>query len=367
MNFEPIHYLQWVKENTGSAEYDVACGEVLPIGVEELGLELRDVPLSSPHRFGDPELREAIAALHNAKPSQVCVTTGATMGIFLVMAATLGRGHEILLEVPNYEPYYRIARYFGVEVKILDRLFEKGFQIDLEELERRISRNIRAILITNLHNPTGVATSPEKLQTLQQIAREHASLVVVSEVYREGTFGPPPPPASTYGENMISICSLSKIYGLGGLRIGWVVCDERLVPLLRQVENYISGELSVPSQRIALAAIRKMDLLRARARRILTENVALVREWMKNQVDLQWVEPDGGPVCFPKLLHGLDSLELCRLAHEKYRTLVVPGDFFWAKGHLRIGFGGRTEELRRGLENLSKAIDELKRRKHIYS
>lgn len=367
MNFEKIHYLEWLKENLGTAEYDIACGEVLPMSVEELGLEVSDLRLSGPGRHGDPELRDAVAALYGVKPSHVCLTSGATMGIFLAFAATLGRGEEILLEVPNYEPFYRIARYFGVEVKILDRVFEKGFQVDLEELERRISRNTRAIILTNLHNPSGVATSPEKLQTLQQIAREHGSWVISSEVYRDGAFGAPLPPACSFGENMISISSLSKIYGLGGLRVGWIVCDEKLHPLLHQAENYIIGENPVPSQRIALVALRKIDALRARSRKILTENFAIVREWMKGQENLEWVEPDGGTLCFPKLLHGLDSLELFALAKEKYRTLVVPGDFFWAKGHLRIGFGGRPEGLRRGLESLSKAIDDLKRRKHIYN
>ncbi|MBI5368707.1 MAG: aminotransferase class I/II-fold pyridoxal phosphate-dependent enzyme, partial [Planctomycetes bacterium] len=351
----------------GTAEYDIACGEVQPLSLEELGCELRDLRLSGAGNFGDPELREAVAAVYGVKPSRVIITSGATMGIFLAIAATLGRGEEALLEVPNYEPFYRIARYFGVEVKILDRLFEKGFQVDLEELERRISRNTRALIMTNLHNPSGVATNPEKLQTIQQIAREHGALVIVSEVYREGAFTLTPPPACSVGDNMITVGSLSKIYGLSGLRVGWVIADEKLIPAMHTVENYLIAENPMPSQRLALVAVRKLDALRQRARKILTENFAIVRDWMKTQEDLQWVEPDGGTLCFPKLRHGLDSLEVYRLAQEKYRTLVVPGDFFWAKGHLRIGYGGRPEALRRGLENLSKAIDELKRRKHIYS
>lgn len=366
MNFEQIHFLEWARENMGSAEFDIACGNVPPTTLEELGVELSDIRLSSPGHFGDPELRDAVAALYGVRAARVHLTSGATMGIFLAFAATLQRGDEILLEVPNYEPFYRIARYFGVEVKILDRLFEKGFQIDLEELERRISRNTRVIVMTNLHNPSGVATNPEKLQTLKQIAREHGATVIVSEVYRDGAFTPPPP-ACSFGDNMITVSSLSKVYGLEGLRVGWVVCDEKLIPFLHRVENYIIGENSAPAQRIALTAVRKIDVLRARARKNIQENIGVVRDWMKGQNDLQWVEPDGGTLCFPKLMHGLDALELSRLAKEKYRTLVVPGDFFWARGHIRLGFGGRTETLRRGLENLSKAIDELKRRKHIYT
>lgn len=365
MKFERIKYLEWARENMGKVPYDLANSAVRRLRADEFGLTLKHLPLSGPGDADDAELLQTIAAMYKARPTQVALTTGATAGIFLALAAVVGPGDEVLLEVPNYEPLYRVPMLLGAEIKTLDRAFEKGFQLDLEALERRIGRGTRAVVLTNLHNPTGVGTFPEKLQTIGQIAKETGAFVICSEVYLDATFEKPLAPAFTLGENLISLGSLSKVYGLGPTRVGWIVADERVIQKVHSLEQYIYAETSYPSQRIALAALKKRPELRQRAQEILRPNFKLLQDWVHSHDEVRWVEPDGGNVAFVRLLHGIDAWEFHRLAKEKYQTLVAPGDFFWAKGFFRISFGGDPETFHRGLEGLSQALREVMREKRV--
>ncbi|MBI3097843.1 MAG: aminotransferase class I/II-fold pyridoxal phosphate-dependent enzyme [Planctomycetes bacterium] len=367
MQFERMKYLEWAKQNMGTVRYDLARADIKHLKPEELPWDPRSIRFSRQWDNAPNELVPLIAERYNVPAANVFLTHGASLGIFTACAALLKPGDEILMEVPNYEPLYQVARACGVEVKILERRFDKKFQIDLEELQRRISKNTRALVITNLHNPSGVATWAEKMQTIAQIARHNGSLVLCGEAYGDYTFGEPITPACKFGEHMISIKTLSKTYGLGGIRMGWLLADEPHIARFRQVYDYLNVVNAVPTEQIALAAFQNLDALRERTAKIVNENLPILREWVDTREDVQWVPPDGGTICFLRLLYGISSWELMRLLKTKYDTLVVPGDFFWAKGFIRVGFGGDTEMLRKGLENLGKALDEIDKEKHPYN
>jgi aspartate/methionine/tyrosine aminotransferase len=286
------------------------------------------------------------------------------MGIYVACVAVLHRGEQVILEAPNYEPLYRVAAERGVEIKMLERRFERGFQVELEELERRIGRGTRAVLLTNLHNPSGAATSPEKMMTVGQIARHYGATVISSEVYLDAAFAPGHKPAASYGPNMVSIGSLSKVYGLGGLRIGWIVAEEEILRKARVVLDYLECDLPAPSEAIAAVALRKAPQLADRCRRIVSANVAVVADWVARRGDVQWVPPDGGTVCLVRLPADLDARELSTLLRERHSTLVVPGEFFWTRGFIRISLGTDEEILRQGLRNVSRGIDQLMSRRN---
>jgi aspartate/methionine/tyrosine aminotransferase len=285
------------------------------------------------------------------------------MGIFLVCSAVLKAGDQAILESPNYEPLYRCAQHAGAEIKMLERRFERGFQFDLEELERMVGRSTRAILLSNTHNPSGAATSPEKLQTAGQIARDYGATVISAEVYLDNAFTPGLRPAASLGPNLVSIGSLSKVYGLGGLRIGWIVAGEPVLRRARQILDYLECELPAPSLRIAATALRKAPELVLRCQQIATRNLKVVSEWVARRGDVQWIEPQGGTVAMVRLPAGVDSQVLAKLLQEKFSTLVVPGEFFYTRGQVRISYGMDEEILRQGLKNVSKAIDQLKARR----
>lgn len=354
-----IDYLVWARRHMGRVRYDLAKSNVRAVSPQELGLRLEDVRLNDTDEEGNPELVSLLAKRYGTTEDRVLVTHGATQALHLAAHALIGRGDEVLLESPNYEPLYRVLLQAGARVRILERRFERGFQIDLEDVERAIGRGTRAVVLTNLHNPSGVATSPERLRTLCQIADGFGASVVCSEVYLDNAFQPGHRPVAAYGPRAISIGSLSKIYGLGGLRVGWMVADPALLERAKAIADYVTGGLSAPSGSFACAALRKSEELVRRCTSIVRGGLEEVRAWVAGRRDLRWIEPDGGTVCMIRLPAGVDARHLSELLREKYSTLVVPGEFFWLRGFVRISCGVERETLRSGLANVGTALDEL--------
>jgi len=362
MSFHKIAYLEWARRHMGTVRFDLARSNIKSLTREELGWTPEQVDAGLVDESGQPALRKAIAARYGVPPERVYVSNGATMGIFLACAASLAPEDEILLETPNYEPLYRVPQHLGATIKTIERRFDRGWQIDLEEFERRVSRRTKAILLTNLHNPSGTATNPDKMLTIGQIARDHGARVIVSEVYLDSAFAAGHKPAVSYGDHMVSIGSLSKVYGLGGLRVGWIVAGEEVIHRVHQVQDYIAGGISAASQSLALVALAKSDQLVERCRRIARENLRTLGDWLKRRPELAWVEPEGGTVALIRLPGHVDAMELSNHLREKHGTLVVPGDFFWLRGFIRVSLGIDEEVLKSGLKHLGTAIDQLKSR-----
>lgn len=369
MKFEGVRYLEWAKLNiTHPSKYDIdlANSAVSTPSLAELGVRMEDMELTTGGNcsFGLPALIDAIASAYKVSYKNVVTTPGTNMAIFLVLSALLEPGDEILLETPNYEPLYRSAQYLEASIRTIERSFENEFQIDLEQIQRKISKRTRAIILTNLHNPSGAAIGMEKLRTIGQIARHYNAYVVCDEVYKDMVFeGAPPPPAFTLGENMITMSSFSKIYGLGALRSGWILCSEAVQSRIRKIENYFLGSTPLPSEKLLLAAFNKREELLNRSRNILLPNFDILKNWMEQRDDIRCVIPDGGTVCFPKLPRSIDSLSFIKLLSEKYGTIAVPGDFFWAKGFFRLSFCSSQNNLKEGLANIEKALAEMQMRR----
>lgn len=359
--YHKIDYLEWARLHMGRVRLDLARSVGKPVTLEELGLKLSDLQLDSPVEGGNEEVKKLLAARYGVDPANVFTTCGATMGLFLVTSALLKRGAEVLLEAPNYEPLYRLAMRAEAVVKIVDRNPQANFSFNLEEIERKISKNTRAILLTNLHNPSGKAVDPERLQTIGQIARDHRAYVVASEVYLDNAFDPIHKPIATLGPNMISVGSLSKVYGLSGIRFGWIVAPEEVIAKVKLVYDYIIGAGPVPSECIALVALRQSQTLLDRTRAIVKRNFQVVKEWAAARPHVAWLDPDGGTVGLLKLPANVDAHALSKHLREKYSTLVVPSDFFWIKGYVRVSCGIDEPVLREGLANVDRALDDLKR------
>lgn len=362
MSFHKIAYLEWARRHMGNVRHDLARSNIRPLSREEFDFAKEDVHTGYVDESGQPALRKAVADRYGIGPERVFISNGATMGIFLACAASIEPDDEVLLEAPNYEPLYRIPRHLGAFIKAFERRFDRGWQIDLEEFERRVSRGTRAVLMTNLHNPSGVGTNPDKMLTIGQIARDHGARVIVSEVYLDSCFESGHKPAVTFGDHMVSIGSLSKVYGLGGLRVGWVAASEEVIRRIHVIQDYVAGGVSGASQSLALKALAKADVLTARCRRIVQDNLRILADWLKKRPELGWVEPEGGTVALLKLPGTIDAMELSNHLRQELGTLVVPGDFFWLRGFVRLSLGIEEEALKSGLKHLGTAIDHFKSR-----
>lgn len=361
MNFPRIDYLEWARTHMGQVPFDLAKSNIKAVEKADLGLTLRHVRLHTRTDDGVVPLRDLIAARYDVGRENILVTSGATMGIFLTCAATLEPGDDALIEIPHYEPLRRAAEQAGARLRPLPRPFANRCRIDPDDLRRRVRPSTRAILLTNLHNPSGAAIDPPILRAVGRAAR--GARIVVSEVYLDGAFRPGLRAAATLGPQFVSIGSLSKVYGLGGLRIGWIVAHEAVIRRARLALDYVECDLPVPSESIAVAALRRASRLVRRCRSIAEPNVRRVGEWVRERGDLRWLEPEGGTVCLVKLPPRVDDRALVSLLQENYGTLVVPGAFFGLRGFIRVSCGIDEEVLRQGLRNVSLAIDRLKPRR----
>jgi aspartate/methionine/tyrosine aminotransferase len=273
------------------------------------------------------------------------------------MAAILRPGDEVLIEQPVYELLLNTAYYLGAIVKRFSRRFEDGFQINTSEIKDLITPKTKLIIMTNLHNPSSVLTNESTLKEIAEITQGKC-YVLVDEVYLETMFEQTPKSAFHLGENFISTNSLTKTYGLSGLRCGWILANKELAEKIWLLNDLFGVAAPHPAERLSVIALAELDKVGQRTKNLLTTNRKIINEFLDNQPKLSCVKVDFGTVVFPRLLKGNVS-DLCQVLREKYETTVVPGDFFEMPNHFRLGICMNTSILIEGLERLSQALTEI--------
>jgi hypothetical protein len=272
------------------------------------------------------------------------------------MATVVERGDEVLVEQPTYDPLLSALKYLGAEIKRFSRRFEDGFRIDVDELKRSVTPRTRLIVLTSPHNPSGVTVDQATLKRIGGLAAEAGARVLVDEVYRDILFEDAPPVAARLGSQFITTSSLTKSYGLNGLRCGWILCAPELAERMRRLNDLFGAVGSMPSDALSVAAFRHLDKLEARTRSIIEPNAKLVRQFLCEHEDaLDCIVPERSMIVFPRLKKHSDSQPLHDLL-RRFETSIVPGKFFEAPRHFRLGFAAPTEDVAAGLQNLSKAV-----------
>ncbi|HVG35040.1 MAG TPA: aminotransferase class I/II-fold pyridoxal phosphate-dependent enzyme [Pyrinomonadaceae bacterium] len=352
-------YQHWAKTRS-QARFNLASSGVRNYPLSELPVKLEDLELSGPSLYGYEPLQEALAAKCDVAPECVVAATGTSMANHLVMAAIIEPGDEVLIEHPTYELLVTVAQYLGANVSRFMRNAGEGFQLDLEALERSVSARTRLIVLTNLNNPTGALTDEETLKRLGEIARGVGAHILIDEVYLEALFERAPRSAFHLGEEFVTTNSLTKVYGLSGLRCGWILATPELAERMWRLNDLFGVIPAHPAERLSLVALAHLDEIAERARKLLMTNSRLLNSFFATRDELEWMAHSFGTTSFPRLRQG--SVEdLCSLLGEKYETSVVPGRFFEMEQHFRIGIGGDTETLKEGLDRLGRALDEIGR------
>jgi aspartate/methionine/tyrosine aminotransferase len=274
------------------------------------------------------------------------------------MATILEPGDEVMVERPAYDPLLAVPRYLGATVRRFERRREDEFQIDLDELRRGVTTRTRLIVLTNMHNPTSALISTDTLRAIGEMARGVGARVLVDEVYLEAIFDAARPYAFQLGSEFVTTSSLTKAYGLSGLRCGWILAEPELARRIWRLHDIFGGIPAHPAERLSVVALAHLDRIAARARALLDANRPLLDSFLDSRDDLDALRPRFGTVVSPRLKAG-NVDDLCALLREKYETSVVPGRFFEMPDHFRIGIGIPTAILRAGLERLSAALDEM--------
>lgn len=348
-------YITWAKYYA-SARYNLANSGIIGCNLEDMPIAFDDIALNGPNYEGYSPLKEAIAVKTGVTSDQVVTVQGASMANFLAMATLIERGDRVLIEKPAYDPLLAGATYLGARVRRFSRRFEDGYQIDINQISKLITPNTRLIVITSPHNPSGVAVEQSTLKRIGELAAEVGARVLVDEVYRDILFEDAPPCAIHLGAQFVTTSSLTKSYGLGGLRCGWIIAESGLAERMRRLNDLFGSMGSMPSDKLSVAAFRNLEILETRTRSIIEPNTRLVHRFLTEHEDLlECVAPPRSLIVFPKLKNQTDSEPLHDLLRQ-FETSIVPGKFFENPRHFRLGFAVNTDDVATGLENVSKAL-----------
>jgi aspartate/methionine/tyrosine aminotransferase len=348
-------YMEWAKTRP-AAPFDLATSNVLTCSLDDLPGAREALALSGSNENGYVPLLEAIAARYGVDRAQVTTATGTSGANFLVFAALLEPGDEVLIEQPAYDPLLAAARAFGARIVRFERAFDDGYALDPERVRQGITPRTRLIVITSPHNPTGALADAAALRAVGRMAEACGAHVLVDEVYLDAV-DTARPAAAVLGDAFITTSSLTKSYGLAGLRCGWALSSPPAAERLRRARDIVDGTGSIVAERLGALAFGQLDRLIDRARRLLDVNGAMVRAALRGCPELEWVEPAGGTVAFPRIAGIADASRFAERLLSERQTAVVPGRFFESPSHFRVGFGGRTEPLRAGLDALTAALD----------
>jgi aspartate/methionine/tyrosine aminotransferase len=352
-------YLEWAKLRS-KAPFGLSASDVLHYPLPAMHVRIEDLSLSPPGGYGYKPLLERLAARAGVPVDRVVHAQGTSMANHLAMAALLEPGDEVLIEEPTYEPLLAAAQYLGARLRRFPRRFEAGFQVDPREVERAVSPRTRLIVITNLHNPSGVRATDSSLRIVGEIARSLGAHVLVDEVYLAACFDSPWQSAVHLGPNFVVTSSLTKAYGLTALRCGWAVAAPLLAERMWRLNDLFGVVSPFPADLLSVMALDQLPQIAARAKKLLDTNRALLKAFLDSRRDLFAIWPEAGSIVFPQLTSG-HAEAFCQLLLEKYETSVVPGRFFDAPEHFRIGVGGETEKVREGLSRIGAALDEFAR------
>lgn len=381
-------YIEWAKLHS-HARYSLANSGVMNFPLRELGARWEDLEISGPSYYGYEPLQEALARKCGVAKNCVVAAVGTSQANHLAMAALVGPGDEVLIEHPAYDTLLGVAHHLGAVVKRFARIPENGWRFDPEEVARLVTPRTQLIVLTNLHNPSGALTDEATLRALGEIAARTGARVLVDEVYLELLLvqqpaGVAPSAARSafhLGSQFIATSSLTKAYGLSGLRCGWILAEPQLAQRIWRLNDLFCNIPAHIPERLSVIALEKLPQIAERARALLAANSALLEKFLDARDDLHVVRPPCGTVVFAQVSRGRkqgivpelagghvgpplpgnerDVEKLCAMLREKYETTVVPGRFFDMPDHFRIGIGGPTADVAEGLMRLSLCLDSF--------
>ncbi len=357
MRHKHSDYMHWSKTQS-RARFNLATSGVAPFPVRELPVDLKNLEINGTNDYGYAPLQQAIAGHHGVDPECVVESAGTSMANHLAMAAIIEPGDEVLIEHPAYGPILDVAYYLQANVRRFPRAEENGWAIDPKEVRRNITPKTRLVVITNLHNPTSALTSEAVLREIGDIARSIGALVLVDEVYLDAVYEGTPRPSFHLGPQFVVTSSLTKVYGVSGLRCGWILAQPDLAWKMHRLNDLYSATPVYPGELLSVAAFQHLNLLREKARRIVDADRQLLRDFLGEKSNICAVWTNWGTTSFVRLSRsrGSNTDRFLEQLRAKFDTSAVPGRFFEMPDHFRIGMGVNTEMFCEGLNRIGRAL-----------
>lgn len=331
-------YIAWATRYLGCGQYNLASSGIPPLLQSEL-----DALPSPDSRDGWEQLLSAIAKYHCLSPSEVAPVLGASHGLWLGYTAMLRDGDEVLVEDPAYEPLVMAAEAAGATVRRFDRGASCGFALDPERVFAALTPRTRIVAITNLHNPSGIRASEEAMRVVARRMDAQRGFLFVDEVYAPfdrlvGSDGVFFATARRLGHNIVTTASLTKAYGLGPHRIGWVLGPETVIEQAIDALVASVGDLPIAWMNRGVWAFEHVVPLAERSRSLLGTKRARVREWISGRSHLAWSDPQEGLFGLAMVQSAGDVRSAIELGLERHDVLVVPGSFFGIPNAFRLGW-----------------------------
>lgn len=376
----PFEYMAWAKAVPQGARYNLTASgmadaalsashgdvaaPVAPDGsAPDLGwadaMSRRDVGWDS---VGN--LTHAVAERYGVDTELVTPTLGASLAITHVLMALVRAGDHVVVERPTYEPLHRAPEILGAQVSRLERTLDDGWAVVPERLAQLLTSRTKAVLLTNLHNPSGVAMDAANLKEIAELAARVGAMVLVDEVYLDFDFASSPDaaiqPACRVAPNCISWSSTTKAFGHSALRAGWIVsADPDAARAIRAATDYLHVYPPVATGVLGARILRNAGDYQRKAQEIASAGRRVIERWVEAEKRVQWVPPSFGITSLVKLPDRMSDTAFTEHLRERYETQVVPGSMFEAPGYVRVSFGIDPGTLEQGLANVSAALDDL--------
>jgi aspartate/methionine/tyrosine aminotransferase len=342
--------------------YNLSESSIRDRSCADLGLTIPNLTLLYGEHRGSRPLRELIAADQSELTADdVLITGGAATALFIVSTSLLGASDHLVVVRPNYATNLETPRAIGCSVTCIDLKFEADFRLDFEQLAAEITPRTRLVSVTCPHNPSGVMFTADELHRLVALTKASGCYLLVDETYRDLSYDGPLPLAATLGSHVISVSSLSKAYGIPGIRVGWLICrDPKLKETFLAAKEQISICGSVIDEWIAEQVLARRSSILEPTLAEMRERRQLVGEWIKREPLLECAPPQGGVVCFPHMKEeppgGTEAFY--RRLLQTHGAYVGPGHWFeMPDTFFRLGYGWPTRaELEAGLAAISLAL-----------
>lgn len=376
MKIETFLLERWMTRHETHVRYDIAESGILPLSTDDLlNFEppdrraatlaaLLQLPLGYSEARGTAALRGMLAATYTrGDADHILVTTGAIEANFLLFNVLLDAGDHVIAPYPAYQQLYSVPRAIGCDVSLWHVGPETGYRYDVDALERMITPRTKVIVVNTPHNPTGAMLAPADAARVYALARSVGATVIGDEAYRWLAVPDGDPfaaPFFDFGEHGISVGTLSKPFGLPGLRIGWIAGPPDLIQKCWSLRDYITLSPGKLNDALAQLAMTHRDKIVARNTAIISANLAEASRWMAERASfLSWTPPRGGLLALIKYDLPMDSLTLADRLATEYSVMLAPGSAFGYEHHLRLGVGQRPDIFKKGLEEAGRCFEQL--------
>lgn len=349
-------HLTWLKSKKG-ARHNLGSSSVLSLTLEDIGPLDMSQQVGDANPAGDPELVGLISRIYGVGEDRILITNGAGEANLHAAMACVRKGCEVLAERPIYHSLVEVSRFLGARIVHFNRRMTGGFGVDLEEIKQKLTRKCRLVVLTNMHNPSCAMLDRKTMKGIAEIAADKGARVLSDEVYLDCAGGAGPPPLAAMADNAFSTNSLSKAYGAGGFRMGWMLAAPDMVRAVKRLRDHTSIAPNRIGEEITKNILRRRQTFLDRTQALTGQNTEAMERWVRSRSDVGWFRPPFGTICFPRMLKKASTIEIGQRYYDREGGLVCPGEFFFLPGHFRIGLGGDPKKMEPALEALGRVLD----------